>query len=204
MNVHPRVFACLTIAIVSPTAAQAATTIFTANLSGANEVPPVASPGTGSATVTFDDVTNLLTVRASFGGLIGTTTAAHIHCCTLPGSNAGVATAVPTFPGFPLGVTAGSYQSSFDLTLASSFNPAFVTSNGGTVASARSVFVNGLLTGRTYFNIHTTQFPGGEIRGQLAAVPEPATWAMMIGGFGMAGGAMRTARRRGKVRFAAS
>lgn len=35
----------------------------------------------------------------------------------------------------------------------------------------------------------------------MGAVPEPATWAMMIGGFGMVGGAMRQ-RRRGKVRFA--
>jgi hypothetical protein len=79
------------------------------------------------------------------------------------------------------------------------FNPAFVTANGGTLESARSAFIQGLVSGKSYLNIHTNSFPGGEIRGQLAAVPEPATWAMMIGGFGMVGGAMRSARRKQKV-----
>jgi hypothetical protein len=37
-----------------------------------------------------------------------------------------------------------------------------------------------------------------------SAVPEPATWAMMIGGFGMVGSTMRVARRRGKTAFAAA
>jgi hypothetical protein len=35
----------------------------------------------------------------------------------------------------------------------------------------------------------------------VAAVPEPATWAMMIGGFGMVGGAMRRRRVSTKVSF---
>lgn len=40
--------------------------------------------------------------------------------------------------------------------------------------------------------------------GVAAAVPEPATWAMMIGGFGMVGGAMRSSRRQAKVAYAAA
>jgi hypothetical protein len=182
----------IALTFASATGADAATLVFNANLAGANEVPPVTTAGTGVATVTFDDVTNILSVQAAFSGLTGTTTAAHIHCCSPPGRNAGVATPVPSFPGFPSGVMSGTYSQSFNLTLASSFNPAFITANGGTVETARAAFVGGLQSGLTYFNVHTNAFPGGEIRGQLAsAVPEPATWAMMLIGFGAVGHSMR-------------
>jgi hypothetical protein len=54
--------------------------------------------------------------------------------------------------------------------------------------------LSGAAAGRAYLNIHTTEFPNGEIRGFLIAVPEPGTWAMMILGFGIAGASLR--RRR--------
>ena len=92
---------------------------FTATLTGSQEVPPSGSSGIGSALVTLDTVTNLMTVNVSFAGLGSPTIASHIHCCTPPGANAMVATVVPTFPGFPLGVTTGTYLMTFDLTLAS-------------------------------------------------------------------------------------
>ena len=152
---------------------------FVTTLTGAQEVPPNASPGIGSALVTVDTVTSLLTINVSFSGLLSPTVASHIHCCTLPGANAGVATAVPSFPGFPLGVTTGTYLQTFDLTLASTYNPAFITANGGTVAGAQAAFITGLVNGQTYLNIHTSMFQGGEIRGQLQAVPEPATLLLM-------------------------
>lgn len=179
--------------------AGAVTIVLSADLLGANEVPARDTPGTGRATVTFDDVTNILGVQADFSGLLGTTTMAHIHCCVPATANGPVATTVPSFAGFPLGVTSGTYSQSLDLTLATSFNPGFVTANGGNLTAARAAFVTGLLNGQTYFNIHTTLYPGGEIRGQLAqAVPEPATWATMLVGFGVIGFAAR--RRRAKVR----
>ena len=155
---------------------------FTATLTGSQEVPPTGSPGIGSALVTLDTVTHLLTVNVSFAGLGSPTIASHIHCCTPPGANAIVATAVPTFPGFPLGVTTGTYLMTFDLGLASSYNPAFITAHGGTVASAEAAFIAGLTSGQTYLNIHTSQFTGGEIRGQLQAVPEPATVLLLTSG----------------------
>jgi hypothetical protein len=193
----------LALVMASPSAAQAATFVVSGNLSGSQEVPVVNSPGTGFATVSFDDVTNLLSVQANFANLLGNTTVAHIHCCSLPGTNAGVATTTPTFPAFPTGVTEGSYSRTFDLTQASSFNAAFITSNGGTVSSARTAFVSGLLGGRAYFNVHTNLFPGGEIRGQLAgAVPEPSTWAMMLLGFGTIGSSMRRRKAKVQVRHA--
>ncbi|MBZ5585419.1 MAG: CHRD domain-containing protein [Acidobacteriia bacterium] len=158
---------------------------FTGTLSGANENPATGSPGTGSALVTFDPVTALLTVNVTFSGLEAGSTASHIHCCVAPGGTAGVATPVPTFPGFPLGVTSGTYAQTFDLTLASSFNPAFVTANGGTVAGAEAAFAAGLENGMAYLNVHTTAFPGGEVRAFLAPVPEPVSGTLFAGALGM-------------------
>lgn len=151
-------------------------TVYTANLDGPSESPPNASPGTGFATVTVDSTLVTMRVEATFTGLTGTTTAAHIHGLTavpLTGV-AGVATQTPSFSGFPLGVTAGAMDTTFDMTLASSYNASFITANGGTTAGAFSAMVLGLDTGRMYFNIHSSTFPGGEIRGFLTPVPEPA------------------------------
>jgi hypothetical protein len=142
------------------------------------ENPPTGAPGTGSAQVTVDSVLNTMLVNVTFSGLLTPDTASHIHCCVAPGGNAGVATTTPTFTGFPLGVTAGSYSHLFDLTLASSYNPAFVTVNGGTTAGAEAALLAGLAADQTYLNIHTTGNPGGEIRGFLVVSPEPGTFLL--------------------------
>ncbi|MCA1579203.1 MAG: CHRD domain-containing protein [Acidobacteria bacterium] len=170
--------------------------IFTTTLTGAQEVPPTGSPGIGSALVTIDTVTNLMTVNVAFAGLVSPTTVAHIHCCAGPGGIAIPATTVPSFPGFPVGVTTGTFVQTFDLNLASSFNPAFIAANGGTVASARAAFIAGLLNGQAYFNIHTAQFPAGEIRGQLQAIPEPATLLLLTSGVAGVLGVVRKRRNR--------
>jgi hypothetical protein len=141
--------------------------VFSASLSGANENPPTVSSGSGSATVTWNTATNQMSVDVVFSGLTTGTTASHIHCCAVPPTNAGVATQVPRFTGFPVGVTSGTYSHTFDMTDAASYNPAFVAANGGSVASAEAVLLAGLLAGHAYLNIHTSMFPGGEIRGVL-------------------------------------
>jgi len=153
-------------------------------LSGANESPVVLTPATGFAQVTLDTVAQTLHIVLSFSGLTSNTTAAHIHCCVPLGGNAGVATTVPAFPGFPLGVTSGTYDGVLNLASAASYNPAFITANGGSVAQAEAVFIAGLLSNQTYLNTHTVNFPGGEIRAFLR-VPEPAT--LVLFGIALAG-----------------
>jgi CHRD domain-containing protein len=154
---------------------------YTVILTGAAEVPPTGSAGTGSAVITIDSTANTLRiVSETFSGLGSGTTASHIHCCIPPGGNAGVATQVPSFTGFPLGVTSGTYSMLFDMTQASTWNPAFITSSGGTAALAEAALVAGAAAGDAYLNIHTTNFGGGEIRGFLVATPEPGTMALAI------------------------
>jgi len=155
---------------------------FSAIMSGNQEGPPTGSPATGTALVVIDSTAHTLQITATFSGLTGTTTASHIHCCQPPGVGAGVATQVPTFSGMPLGVTFGSFSQTLDTTLASSYNPAFITANGGTVASAETALFNGIHTGMAYFNIHTSTFGGGEIRGNLTQVPEPASILLVAAG----------------------
>ena len=83
---------------------------FTGVFSGAAEADPNDSPGTGNAEVELDTAEHVLRIDVSFSGLESPTTVAHIHCCAPPGEGAGVATTVPTFPGFPVDVTSGSFQ----------------------------------------------------------------------------------------------
>ena len=155
---------------------------YAAPLLGSSEAPANASPATGSVLITIDFDLVTMRVEADFSGLLGNTTAAHIHCCTDPGTNVGVATQLPSFIGFPLGVTAGTYDHTFDMALASSYNPTFVINHGGLVSTAFNDLVAGLDAGQAYFNLHTNLFPGGEIRGLLSPVPEPGSYAMLLAG----------------------
>src|SRR5215469_7965619 len=161
-----RLFCVLTLAAFAP--AMWADLIFTGTLTGSGENPPNASPATGFIVVDLHNDGITLDVTESFSGLTVPASAAHIHCCAGPGTNAPV---VLNFvgAGFPVGVTAGTFAHTFDLAtdLAGISLPAFTTA---------------LESGQTYANIHDANFPGGEIRGQLLEqVPEPSTFPLLGG-----------------------
>jgi hypothetical protein len=159
------------------------TTTYTVALSGPAEAVPTPSPGVGAATLVYDDVLNDLMLTMSFSGLLGPTTASHIHAATaIPFTGtAGVATRTPTFSGFPTGVTSGSYSTTLDLDSLASYNPAYVTAHGGTAASASVDLLAALNDGKAYLNIHTSSFPGGEIRGFIVRVPDACSTLVILG-----------------------
>jgi hypothetical protein len=181
--------AALSLAAILASPAQAVIKNYLVNLTGPSEFPVNASPGTGSGTVSYDDVAHTLAISVAFSGLTGTVTVSHFHAPTVTSGlgseaqasaaqNANVATTVPTLPGFPAGVTNGVYANVLDLTSAGSWNPAYVTANGGTTAGAEAAFALALTEGKTYWNIHTSTFGGGEIRGFPFLIPEPGTVAL--------------------------
>ena len=151
-------FAAAMLMVVAPSRTQAGTITFGVALNGLNEVAPNASPGSGFATVVVDDVANTVFVNLNFTGLTAPATAAHIHCCSGPGVNSGVIIGLSGFPA----AASGSYSNTFATT-------------AGNIA--------GIEAFGSYLNIHSANFPGGEIRGNLTAgtvvTPEPGSVALL-------------------------
>ena len=150
--------------------------IATATLTGDGEAPN--SPGVGAGTVTFDAATDSLAVALAFANLssptqpVDTMGAAHIHF----GEPDVEGPVLFPFTDFPTGVTYGGFST---VLTAADFMPD--PADGiDTFAEA----VNAIEGGHTYFNIHTVDYPGGEIRGQITTVPEPATLTLAALGLG--------------------
>ena len=165
---------------------------WTSVMNGGNEVPPNGTAGTGFAQMTLTG--NNLFFTVAWSGLSVNASVAHIHCCAPAGTNVMVAVPLPGFPS----ATSGTYTTTFDLTLPTSYSGAFVTANGGTAATAEAALIMGMNSGQAYTNIHSSNFSGGEIRGQVALVtPEPSSVLLMLAGL-LAVGAV--ARRKKKER----
>jgi hypothetical protein len=180
-------------AIVVPASAAKLDPTYRAVASGALESPPNASPGTSLVTIDLGGTEML--VDLPFRDLEGTTTEAHIHCCTSTAFTGVAPVAVP-FPDFPLGVHAGTYSNALPLDAEMTYDPAFLSTHGGSASGAASALADGIAANEAYVNIHTSAYPNGEIRGWLVAappVPEAGEWSMLAVGLG---GLLWMSRRR--------
>lgn len=122
-------------------------TVFTRNglvLSGDQEVPAKVTNATGTMNVSYDKSTKMLTLSATWSNLSADPTAAHIHGTAAKGANAGVKV------DFHDNVT----------TATGNFNRAVAVDEV-------AIKEDSLLLGFYYFNIHTPDNQGGEIRGQI-------------------------------------
>ncbi|NNE07469.1 MAG: CHRD domain-containing protein [Gemmatimonadetes bacterium] len=120
-------------------------------LEGSQEVPPNASTATGTGSFVLDDVAGTLDYNISYSGLSSNVVGAHIHGPAPVGANAGVLFGL--IPGSPI---------------------------IGQWAGMSTTHTNLVATGLTYVNIHSNNFPGGEIRGQITCTPvtavEESSW----------------------------
>jgi CHRD domain len=194
-------FICRTVAAVAVLFTGLSTNAAVITYTGTFAPEATGATGTGSLVMTYDSDLLTLGILANWSGLSGTTTTAHIHCCTAAprAGTAGVALAQGgILPGFPLGATSGTYSRVIDLTQSSQFGAAFVTSSGGTVSGAASRLISNLSSGNAYFNIHSSTFAGGEIRAFVTAtqVPLPGSAALVLAALA---GAFVTRKQRGAV-----
>jgi hypothetical protein len=140
MTVHiSALIAAVAIALAVPTVANAESIAFTADLKGSSEVPPNDSQGTGSVEATFDTESKAFAWTIEYSGLTGDATAAHFHGPAAPDANAG--------PVVPI---EGSLASPIE--------------GEATLTDEQA---SQLQDGMWYFNVHTAQYPDGELRGQV-------------------------------------
>jgi hypothetical protein len=135
---HSLLAALAVAAIAAAAPAYAEMEKFKADLTGSGEVPPNNSKGTGSIEATYDTATKTLTWSGSYSGLTGPEAAAHFHGPAAAGVNA------------PVMVPVDAKESPFKGSAAL------------TDAQAKA-FADGMV----YFNVHTAEHKGGEIRGQM-------------------------------------
>ncbi len=168
------------------------------------------STATGSAVVTVDDSSYTVTTDLTWSGLSGPADRAHLHFApigvsrsvadpntyffhevlddpdrTIAGCNLGYPDCVP-----PSGTSSDVLQLSADDGYGAGLALGFSTNSFADLVLA-------LNQGDIYVDMHTALYPSGEIRGQLAAVPEPFTWAMTMLGFASFG--FVTHRRKNKI-----
>ena len=114
----------------------------TASLTPSSEVPPAKSQAKGELTGTYDPSTKKLEFTATYSGLTGSPTMAHLHAPAPTGKNSGIEIPIKGALESPI---KGDYTLTDD--------------------EAKN-----LTDGQTYFNIHTEKNPGGELRGQMLTV----------------------------------
>ena len=114
-------------------------------IEASQEVPRKETKGMGSADVTYNKQTKVLTYKLTWTNLTGVPTGAHIHGPASRGTNAGIK---------------HDFFSSFPRTISGTYS-------GSAMVDGVALIEDSLLAGKYYFNIHTAINPGGEIRGQI-------------------------------------
>ncbi len=133
---------------------------FRAQLTGYGEVPAISTEASGSFTATLNRDETMLTYELTYSGLESNFTFSHIHLGQ-EDVNGGV---IAFLAGGPLpvpGLREGTATGV--ITAANIIGPA----GQGIAPMEFDELVRALRAGVVYANIHTVQFPGGEIRGQL-------------------------------------
>jgi len=132
---------------------------FSASLAGGNEVPPINSAGTAAFEMTISDT---ITFSLTFSGLSSPLVVSHLHFA--PSKVAGGVMIFlcgggnqPACPAATSGTITGT------LTAANVTGPTAQGITAGDLTSALEAVRDGL----SYANMHTTSFPGGEIRGNV-------------------------------------
>jgi hypothetical protein len=188
--------AILAVCFINPASAQV---LLTANLTHDQEtggaVPLTTSTGAprplsfGTATFVLNAAQTQMTMNVTIFNIdvTGTQTpdtfdnlvAAHIHVGAPPGSNAPVRWGffgTPDNDNNPDQLVVTPFASGVGGTFSSVWDQP--EGNGGTTLTSN---LPSILAGLSYINFHTVQFGGGEIRGQITAVPEPGAMALLGG-----------------------
>ena len=159
-NVAFWIILALTASVLVAPAVHSQTARFSASLSGANEVPPINTDGKGDFEMTNQQ--GMISFSLTFSGLSSSLTVAHLHFAPTK-----VAGGVMIFlcggggqPDCPA-VTEGTITGT--ITAANVTGP---TTQGIDVGDLDSA-LEAVRTGLSYVNMHTTNFAGGEIRGQV-------------------------------------
>lgn len=149
----------------APAAAWGHGVVFVAPLTGPTASPPTTSFGFGLAVMSLNFDLFTLRVQVTFDQLQGGVTSANLFGMTqAPGEGPAIAAlAAPSLPGFPLGAASGTFDFTFDLAQAATYEPNFMAANGGNVDLASSALIAGMFAGKTYFNIGTSNYAAGEI-----------------------------------------
>jgi CHRD domain/PEP-CTERM motif len=187
-----RTMLLITLAILVAGSSAKAAIVFTAVMTdaadGTNPTTVGGVPRTsfGFATFTLNDAMTAMTFTATVTGIdiTGTQsvdtndnlTAAHIHAGATPAPTQGVVWGFfgsPFNDNNPNDVVITPFATGVGFTISGKWDAP--EGNGTTLAAQ----IPNILAGRAYINFHTNQFPGGEIRGDITAVPEPSTMALL-------------------------